>query len=71
LKTSRSGWEVVDWSKGIKALRGLWVFSRKANGRFKARLVVVKLINEIVFRNRGGGDEVRGEDEERRREDED
>jgi hypothetical protein len=31
----------------------------------------VKLITEIVFRNRGGGDEVRGEDEERRREDED
>jgi hypothetical protein len=31
----------------------------------------VKLMTEIVFRNRGGGDEVRGEDEERRREDED
>jgi hypothetical protein len=29
-------------------------------------LVDVKLITEIVFRNRGGGDEVRGEDEERR-----
>jgi hypothetical protein len=31
----------------------------------------VKLITEILFRNRGGGDEVRGEDGERRREDED
>jgi hypothetical protein len=29
----------------------------------------VKLITEIVFRNRGGGDEVRGEDEERTRRD--
>jgi hypothetical protein len=38
---------------------------------YPAGLPLVKPITEIVYRNRGGGDEVSGRDEERRREDED
>jgi hypothetical protein len=33
-------WEVVDRAVGLKALRCLWVFGRKLDGRYKAQLVV-------------------------------
>jgi hypothetical protein len=36
----KGAWEVVDRAVGLKALRCLWVFGRKLDGRYKAQLVV-------------------------------